>query len=854
MTEEGDNKPRLPNECLALIIRNFAPDIEGLHNLLFVSRFFFHTALPLLMHDVFITWHLNLRGDRDNNDKEILMALVVVSVIHYNQRSTSDPLFPQNILRKFGLELVWPASMDLVSRCLEPGAKMTTDYSKHFTILSSYFWDETDYSGILHLKDDNHDSSIGQDESANPAAAFALRSPRPDSIVDRIANFLLYYNYEHVVDISIHINETTRYLPLADKMVRLKTIRLSRDDDELPQEDLAAFLDFLRIHNSAFPYKRCLEIDFGSGWTKIHHDHTPESQRWVKTFNQGFVTICKGLGRIYALDSTGLIDFYTLWEDTDLSHLEELEDKDFCRWQHGEKLEDQVSFFKRCHNLRSLNLATKLPDMFSWAVDQNKGTRSRCLPELQHIKLQYVGTAPDAVKVLRDATTAFAPSLRTVTVECFRYESKSIPPTHYVGQALDHWSLPWMTHLKIDIPKLHGLRIGSLDQCSMLTSLILCFGAGNPPQDLEADDRTLELFPKWTLPKLTKLDLDYTPALLFNYDSLETMSSLRQICFYAHEDSELMQHVHKIPRLSAHVTPLQDPESVVIAPEPLVDGNSEKNIPAGKGTRWVGGWSLPLLETLTLQGPPSFVFCFDWLKGCPRLQYLDLYCSDNSQRLPLSWDAPCALTLLPMTEPAEIPGVDAYSPTQQQLYQPLGPFSGNVEDPPLLGHQLESLKMYGRWVMSEQDFVRVLTHYAPNLKNLDVESIHEFNDANAKGYQIVHLILEADRIRRELERGDRREGRGLPKEEEKIEEEDDPLPYQVDYSPRKSILTMARTDYWIYDSQINDLGMAVIGGDLVEKYTSAGLRVYSFCSRYFADTVNHTFIELGSDEEKDVSS
>ncbi|KAF9332605.1 hypothetical protein BG006_004528 [Podila minutissima] len=407
--------------------------MKSLHNFLFVNRFFFHAALPMFMHDVFITWHLNLRDGRDRNDKEILMALL----LPLSSTATRDRLLtlfdPQDILNKFGLELVWPATMDLVS-----------------------------------------------DASSQAPKAKNMKTRSPSS------------------------------------------------------------------------------------------------------------------------------------------------------------------------------------------SDQNTGMRSRCLPELQHIRPHYVGTAPGAVKILNDATTAFAPSLRTVTVECGRYGWRSIPPTYAVGQALDHWNLPWMTHLKIDIPKLP----------------ILCFGADNPPQELEDDNRTLELFPKWTLPRLMELDLDYTPALLFNYDSWETMSNLRQIYIYAQEDSELMQHVHRIPRLTAHVTPLQDPESV----------------------------------------------------GCPRLKHLNLYCSDHPQRLPLSWSAPCALTLLPMTEPAEIPWVDAYSPTQPQLYQPLGPFSGDVKDPPLLDHQLAGLKMYGRWVMSEKDFVRVLTHNAPNLQDLDVGLIHEFNDANRKGY------------------------------------------------------------------------------------------------------------------------
>ncbi|KAF9312516.1 hypothetical protein BG003_006185 [Podila horticola] len=850
MTVEVDKIPRLPNECLAHIIRIFAPDIKSLHSFLFVNRFFFHTALPLLMHDVFLTWHLNLRDGRDRDDKEKLMALVVSSVVHHNQRLTSDALDPQDILDKFGLKLVWPATMDLVSQCLGSGTKMTIDYSKHFTTLTSYIWNETDYDGFLHLKDDTDDLSVDPNGSAHPASPFTLRSPRPDGIVDRIANLLLYYNYEHVTEICIHINETAQYLPLAAKMVRLNTIQLARDNDELPRENLAAFLDFLRIHHAAFPYKRQLQIEFESDWTMKLNDHTPEDRQRAKSFHQGMVSIYKGLGRIYALNATYLIDFYTLWEDTDLGYLEELDEDDPDRWENGERYEDQVAFFKRCHSLRSLELVTKTPNTFSWAVDQNTGTRSRCLPELRHIILDYVGMDSDAVRILCDATTAFAPSLRTVAVQCGRYEPRSMSPTPYAEKALDHWNLPWMTDLKIEIPKLHGLRIGSLDQCSMLKSLILRYGVGKPPQELEngkvEDTKTLELFPKWTLPRLTILYLDCTPALLFNYDSLETMSSLRHIRFYAHEDSELMKSVDKIPRLSAHVTPLRDPKSVVVS-EPSQEDSGEKKARPGQGTRWLGGWRLPLLETLTLQGPPSFVFCFDWLKGCPRLQHLDLYCSDLPQRLPLSWSAPCASTLLPPTEPAKIPWVDAYSPTQRQLYQPLGPFSGNVEDPPLLDHQLASLRLHGQWVMSEQDFVRVLTHYAPNLQDLNMEEIHEWDDAQRKGYQVVHLILEADRIRCVGIGG----GRGMPKEEEKVEEQEEHLLDQVDYPPRRTRLTMVKTNYSIHNSCIDDLGMAVIGGKgWVEKYTSAGLRVYNFYSRYFADTVNHTSMELGTDEEE----
>lgn len=836
------HKQRLPNECLELIIRTFATNIKSLHSFLFVNRFFFYTAVPLLMHDAFINWQLNRWDGRNRNDKEKLMALVVTSVVHHNQRSTSDAPDPQDILGKFGLELTWSASMDLVSRCLESGAKMTTDYSKHFTFLQAFLWDQTDYDGFLHLKDVNNDASTTLDASVHPALT-ALCFPPPIYIVERIANLLLNYNYEHVVQIDLHIKDTAQYLPLADKMVQLKTIELARERGELRQDDLSAFLDFLRIHHAAFPYKRRLLIDFNFNWTQRQTSNTPESRQSAREYQQGMVDIYKKLGRIYTLEATDLVDFYTLWEDIDLVHLEEMMERDEDRWRHGEKQEDQATFFKRCNNLRSLELATKIPNTFSWAVDQ--GTRSRqYLPELRHIDVGYYGFPRDAVRILSDATAAFAPSLRTVTVECGNVDRGVEAPDIFSGKVLDNWNLPWLTDLRIEIPRLHGLRIGSLDQCSMLRSLILRFGIGKPCQELDAKN-PVELFPKWTLPRLTELKLDYTPALLFNFDSLETMSSLREIRFYAHEDSEFSSYVDRIPRLSAHVTPLRDPESELVS-EPLVD-NEKMAFSSGQG-RWLGGWRLPLLESLILQGPCSFVFCFDWLKGCPRLNHLDLYCSDLPQRLPLSWAAPCAMTLVPKTEPTRILWVDGYDPTPPQMYQPLGPFSGNAEDPMLLDSHLESLKLHGDWVMSEQDFVRVLTHYAPNLKDLDMERIHEEIDSYWKAHQFAHLILEADRVRRETV------GLGAPNKEEEVEEQE-PIPDHMDYPPRRTNLTMVKASYAIHDSTVGDLGMVRISDNrLIEKYTSAGLRVYKFLSRYFVNTVNYDFIEGGPDEEDEVAN
>lgn len=113
---------------------------------------------------------------------------------------------------------------------------------------------------------------------------------------------------------------------------------------------------------------------------------------------------------------------------------------------------------------------------------------------------------------------------------------------------------------------------------------------------------------------------------------------------------------------------------------------------------------------IVLHGPPSIVFCFSWLRGCPSLKNLELNTPQTFQRAMLSSSSEIAIM------PPNLPVMD------------LQHRSGGVKDVDdsgfdhrmalLLESKLETITLEGSWVMSEADLARVLTFYAPNLERL----------------------------------------------------------------------------------------------------------------------------------------
>ncbi|KAG0336747.1 hypothetical protein BG004_007911 [Podila humilis] len=926
-SKEARTGPTLPNECLIQVIQCFASDIRTLHQLLFINRFFFDTALPLLMHDVFITWQLNYHYREPRASKRRLMALLIASVLHHNKELTAHTDRPEDYLTPFGIKLMWPttttstsASMDLIMTCLRPGVKMTTDYSKHFRVLFSYMWEEAQLGQFIQLYnlEDNNSNNNGErdyDYDCNkakvnrlvhyglkpcPASKVTLESAMPPLLVDRIANLLLHYNYEDITAIHIHINEIVEYLPLADKFRRLECIDLTREDEDLPPSHLAGILDFITIHNSTFPQrKRSLEIDFSSTWT--FHD-VLDSMNSVIQIQSEMVDILMALKKVYSLDRSHFLDFYRVWDKFDYEHVEAFSDYDnnsmlvygkdldgsngdIQRLSKSEICQRQAELLKKCTNLRFLSLHVRDQNVFTWALapdilttatatsssssssttttkflnsnqNQNQSNNQKYLPNLRELELHCHCSPVQAVKILGDAVAAFGGCTSLLQ----RIELYSDTPgkceefgkdnnnnkndnnsknninevvDNVLRMAMSEWQIPWLTEMCIVVPDLHGLYVGSFDKCPMLKKIQFRFGLGKAIQHNGGggggrgggEAIMLDLFPKWNLPRLVELDLGGTAGLLFDYESLGTMSSLRTFECYTHELSEYSERIQYIPRLSAHLTtPLHNNSSSSEIHEvddySLLPGTQEQG-------RYLGGYHLPNLETLTLSGPNSIVFCFDWLKTCPKLQQITLFNETLDQRLPLSWSSPSALVQLPDAIPGQS---ETFQSSFEVHYEPQGPFSGALDDLPLWDSSLQELKIQGPWAMSEQDFVRVLTHYTPNLERLYLDTIHPGPRGCLMETEFVQLLFQADMVRDELALAYQEVKQ---KGEEEEEEEDDDGPRKV------TKLVDIRTRYSSMFFKPLDMGLVgIFDPRPLDLYITAGIRVYTMHSRYYIDEIN----------------
>ncbi|KAG0037940.1 hypothetical protein BGZ82_001528 [Podila clonocystis] len=152
--------------------------------------------------------------------------------------------------------------------------------------------------------------------------------------------------------------------------------------------------------------------------------------------------------------------------------------------------------------------------------------------------------------------------------------------------------------------------------------------------------------------------------------------------------------------------------------------------------KWRDHWNLMRLTSLDLDGPPSSVFCFKWLKNCPSLATIQLTIQDGYQRLPLSSSSRNA-AIPPITPIHPQPGTNAENADDTEL---------DTGVAPLVESRLQSITLHGPWVMSEYDLAKVLTVYVPNLASLSVDRIHAVSDRNEThwhGKQFLKTVVDA---------------------------------------------------------------------------------------------------------------
>lgn len=543
---------RLPNECLYLIVHHLRDDLRTLHTLLFVSRFFFHAALPVLMDNPFDNWDMNSFSPRSSTNQDKLFALFLASLLHHQQELTGEDA--ASILAEFGLQLITPAKVPFFESFMTTTQEqehddgiivprrnpMTVDYSKYLTVLYGfenarwYYIQHHQFVRLIEMpehlqrgEEDSDDSSEtwetqdvnnGNNDDEHPVR-LQLSSDYKDALFSNYNRLLLHYNVESITLISFHVSEALQYLPMATKLASLREIVLTRSQ-AMPDQHLQDTVTFIRTNRNAFPWKPCLRLKFSRGWScndMGEFTSIAQSRTLVSSCMTALVELYRAVGEPEELDAHIIPEFYKTMEDVGTERLLQLSDSDNFRIDVGEGV-DMEAFLRRCPRLHTLSLNIGHPFILSWAAREARDRADKhqqfdsprtLLPRLDRLDLGSGRPYRFDIHALNDGMTAFSQTLTTVNMKNshgFRVNDQE-EEAWFLDRDLDlsrqirmaphantigDWPflLPQLRSLDIYIRCAGSLHVGSFDQCPNLEKLSLHYGVvGSGPRAVEPNDQ-----------------------------------------------------------------------------------------------------------------------------------------------------------------------------------------------------------------------------------------------------------------------------------------------------------------------------------------------------------------------------
>lgn len=171
---------------------------------------------------------------------------------------------------------------------------------------------------------------------------------------------------------------------------------------------------------------------------------------------------------------------------------------------------------------------------------------------------------------------------------------KGISPKVFDPQTrIGDWSLPFLTIIYLIFEAVSRITIGRFEECSCLETLSVRIGQKETPSESLTNQCTCR--PVWNMSRLKSLILKSKAAIIFNFDSLDSMLALERFgltCL-----SERPISLESVPRLSAYRC---HPQAK----------NSGGNIPASDPATsiWKDHWHLLHLTGIRLEGLQSSVY------------------------------------------------------------------------------------------------------------------------------------------------------------------------------------------------------------------------------------------------------
>ncbi|KAF9301499.1 hypothetical protein BGZ74_006636 [Mortierella antarctica] len=483
-----------------MIVGYLRGNLAALRTLLYVNRFFFKAALPVLLRTLLVRL---LDHRRFNSIQDGLAALMISSVIHsqrtlwYSKTENSGTTFSATtFLAVFGLKLIEPITSPLLQDAFQGVSPTTVNYIQYPTKIFQYnyhienFLSETFAPPLQRIftASDFHGVDIQEGVLGHTARTRFL------------VLFMVCYP-ESIRDLSFHISEAHRYLPFAGKLSSLKAIELSRDEDEaIPKTHLNDAISFLQTNRTTFPKKEQLKLSFDESWDYWKQwDDTisAQEQRNLESEHQTSIfALYHALGDPVKLDATGYPGFYDIAKTFEVGALRVLTDFDGTRYDFGEG-PDQQEFLKRCHQLQVLIIDVGYPELFSWAVERKSdGTVEEApgnfLGSLRDIRL-HADVSP---VVLNDVTTGFGKSLLSI-----------------------------QTQIDLELSCFGGFYLGDFSACPQLEDMkLLILGRRlTLPDPTDTSVKHGYLSPVWKLPRLRNLQVYQEASVMFNFASLDHM-------------------------------------------------------------------------------------------------------------------------------------------------------------------------------------------------------------------------------------------------------------------------------------------------------------------------------------------
>ncbi|KAF8950103.1 hypothetical protein BGZ52_003714, partial [Haplosporangium bisporale] len=379
--------------------------------------------------------------------KEGYLLLLIACIIHYPEYDSvpATDVSIKIMFKEYGLQLAEPV---IFPSLLITGPKPIIDYSKFTARLDTSEWQSAAWHQFLqlttrpneHLETGFRDRTPELHEADSPLWLSHQQDYHyKQTLQQRISALLTTRGPGCVQELSVHVRDVHKYLPLAEEMKQLAKLNIHREGS-IPEEHIQDLITFIqRINN---PRKRLKYLFTDGGWNIDTRNllAKPEKRAKLIQFHKPTIPLYE-LVPSPNINVSYFPDFYKLVGHMDKSQIQVVFDCHEDRVASGETLLQQ-EFLKGCPRLHSLNIRVQDPRVFAWAVHNATATTQR----LETLVLNS-NSGTVVFPALEDLIIGFGRSLRKIhaRVDIGGYGSVSTG-----SHTLSRWNMPFVQAIELN--------------------------------------------------------------------------------------------------------------------------------------------------------------------------------------------------------------------------------------------------------------------------------------------------------------------------------------------------------------------------------------------------------------------